>query len=368
MRPTARGVGMAVALLALVVVEATLRNAALLPFVVVLGLPLAAAPIVVLSRARRARRAEARLMVAPPLVPVDAHCDLIVQLANPGDGALPRLGLDGPAEHSRPTTARRRPAAALLAAAPARLLRWEAIDAHQSASTTRTIPTGRRGVFVIGPLRLWVHDPFGLFGVPVAAAPAVTVVVHPHAGSSRVPQRRSGGSPAAGSPRPGEERRPGDDPAGEWSGLRPYVPGDRLHLLSWPAEALYGALLVDEFEPDARERIRLVLDDRVGVHRRDAFEVALSTVHGFLLDAGRQGLDVELLGLSGDRSLGSTVADGLVEHLTFLARARPRRDTMRGPRILSDAEWEAGSVVVTTATARPSLPPLRGDPRVVVVE
>ena len=374
-RPTARGVGVAAILVALLVGEAILRNSALFVFVVVLGLPLVVAPLLAASRARRARAAQVRIMVAPPLVPVDAPCELILQLSNQGARALPLLCLDGPAEHSRSqpsqprgvtTLIRQRPSV-FLAPSPTRLLRWEAVGAHQCSATVRNISTRHRGVFVVGPLRLWAHDPFGLSGLPVATAPPATVVVHPQSASHPASHMHPAGSPTTGSPRSGEIQIQSDDPAGEWSGLRQYVPGDRLHLLSWPAEALYGALLVDEFRPDGHARIRIVLDDRAGVHRREAFEAVLSTIHAFMVDADRQALVVELVALSGDQSMGSPVPEGIVEHLTFLARAQPRKETARARRAVLDSRVAGASVVVTTATARPSLPVLPGDPSVVVL-
>jgi uncharacterized protein (DUF58 family) len=368
LRPTARGLGVAAALVAVLVAEAVVDNPALFVFVAVLGLPLVAAPVLAVSRARRAGAAEPRTMVAPPLVPVDAPCDLILQLANPGDRALPPLGLDRPAARARARAAPTRRSPLVLAAGPARLLRWDAIGARQCGSTVRTLATRRRGVFVVGPLRLWAHDPFALCGVPVATAPPATVVVHPTCAATLLPRRRSAGSPTDGAARAEEVVSQSDDPAGEWSGLRPYVPGDRLHLLSWPAEALYGALLVDEFRPDGEARIRIVLDDRAGVHRRDAFEAALRTLHGLVVDAGRQALDVELVALSGDRSIGADTAEGMVEHLTFLARAGPRRTRVRGPGGATGHDTAEAAVVVTTATARPSLPSLPGEPSVVVAE
>jgi uncharacterized protein (DUF58 family) len=159
-----------------------------------------------------------------------------------------------------------------------------------------------------------------------------------------------------------------DDPAGEWSGLRPYVPGDRLHLLSWPAEALYGALLVHEFRPDAKARLRIVLDDRAGVHRRRAFEEALSVIHAFLVNSAPHSFEFELATLSGNQSIGSSSPDGMVELLTFLARAQPRKGPAGARRATPERVLVGASVVVTTSTALPTLPPSPGEPSVVVIE
>src|ERR1035437_1144443 len=74
----------------------------------------------------------------------------------------------------------------ILAADPAHLIRWKPLGAGQSSASTLTLPTGRRGVFTIGPLHLWVHDPFGLFALPVATAAPVMLVVHPLCAPSAV--------------------------------------------------------------------------------------------------------------------------------------------------------------------------------------
>ncbi len=375
LRPTGRGVAATAIILLLLVLEETTRTSGLVLFVVVLVIPLAAAPLLALSRAHRARWATVRIMVVPPVVPVDGSCELIVQLSNEGDTALPVLYLDGPAEHSRPEVDRPRgrvaPAptrsSAALAGSPGRLLRWEALGAHQNSAVVLNASTRRRGVFAIGPLRLWACDPFGLFGVPVAEAAPVRVVVHPPVAPSAAAHLRPVTPAPSAVPAAGEARFHSDDPAGEWNGLRPYVPGDRLHLLSWPAEALYGSLLVQEFSSDGTDRIRLVLDDRAGVHRRRAFEAALSTVHGLLVDAAQEGFEVELVALSGDQSVGSSSLEGMVDHLTFLARARPRPGSARARWAVPDPVLVGASVVVTTSTAHPTLPRLPGNPSVVVV-
>jgi uncharacterized protein (DUF58 family) len=344
----------------------------LFPFVVVLGLPLVVAPVLLLGRGRRGRAARIQMMLTPPLVPVGAPCELNLHLTNTGDAALPPVSLDQPSEHWRSVAMTHRPVRETprgpspLATDAGRLVRWDRVGAHGSASSVLTLPTARRGVFTIGPLRLWVHDPFGLLGLIVATAAPVTLVVHPPAAATAIDSsaRRGSGGPAPAGDRPPSAHS--DDPAGEWSGLRPYQPGDRLHLLSWQAEARHGALLVHDFRPESGDLVSVALDDRAGVHRRRAFEEALSVLYRLVLDAAPRAPHFEVVTLSGRRVSGASTPEGMVELQTFLAGSLPRRDKA-GPDPWRFAP-PGTSVVVTTRTALPTLPHLPGDPSVVIVE
>ncbi len=111
LRPTWRGVSVAVVAIVLLAVAIGSGDSALLLVVVVLALPLVIAPVVVLGRAYRAAGAEIHMMVTPPLVPVGAPCDLLVQLSQSGGADLPPLGLDRPSDrwsagvpNARPST------------------------------------------------------------------------------------------------------------------------------------------------------------------------------------------------------------------------------------------------------------------------
>jgi uncharacterized protein (DUF58 family) len=366
LRPTGRGLGVALCLLALYVAEVVTEQAGLLPFVVVVGLPLVVAPFWALARARRATPAQVRAMVSPPLVEVNGQCELIVQLANEGDARLPPLSLDTP-DGRRGSGVDGR---GKLAPEPGRLIRWTSLEGRARSSTTWSIPTGRRGVFPIGPLRLWVHDPFGLVAVPVARAEAVTVVVHPV--RAAVGERLL--SPSAGSgvtvSGTGGHDANDDDPGGEWNGLRPYVPGDRLHLLSWPVEARLGTLMVQQFQPDGHTLFRIVLDDRAGVHRRAAFETALATVHALVSEAAQSSMDTAVTTLSGGGAMVAPTSEGMVELLTFLAKVVPAPHASANYSVGAMASPLNGerATVVTTSTARSSLPILAGDLSIVVVE
>jgi uncharacterized protein (DUF58 family) len=333
---------------------------------------MAIAPVVTLARAHRAAGIEVHLMVTPPLVPVGAPCSLVVQLSHSGGASLPMLSLDRPSDHwsdgAGGARHANRPArlGAALATDVGRLIRWDRIGADKSASSTLALPTRRRGVFTVGPLRLWVHDPFGLFALKVAVAKPVTIVVHPSALSGlALPSIRPGssGSTQFGD---GPVEVHTDDPGGEWSGLRPYEPGDRLHLLSWQAEARFGALLVHDFRPDSEDAVTIVLDDRAGVHRRPAFEHALGAVFGLASAAEGRGTDYDVSTLSGRRVRGSITPDGLVALLTFLADTQPTRSNQRAGG--SASELPNGARLVTTPTAVATLSSTLDHGSVVVIE
>lgn len=372
LRPTGRGVSVALVAIVLLTVVLVTGDSTLWLVVVVVALPLAIAPVVVLARARRAAGIQVHLVVTPPLVPVGGLCTLLVQLSRAGGRDLPPLSLDRPSDHwsarasVAPRSTRRPRRSVALENGIGRLIRCGQMGSDTGASLAIELPTRRRGVFTVGPLRLWVHDPFGLCAVTVAVAKPVTLVVHPPAvAGSALETVRPG---ALGSTQFGDGPAAvhTDDPGGEWNGLRPYVPGDRLHLLSWQAEARLGALLVHDFRPDSEVTVTIVLDDRAGVHRRPTFEKALGAVYGLVLDAEGLGHDYDVSTFSGRRARGSTTPDGLVALWTFLAETQPVRSRDHGGT--SAFEVPTDALVVTTPTAVPSLPSWIDQSSVVVAE
>ena len=371
LRPTWRGMSVAAAAITLTAVAVATEDSTLLLVLVVVAFPLVIAPFVVLQRAHRAAGAHVHMMIAPPLVPVGSPCELLVQLTYSGDWNLPAVSLERPSDHwsvavpgARPPTG----TASLpftLAPEIGRLIRWDQLSPDASSSTL-ALPTRRRGVFTIGPLRLWVHDPFALFGLTVAVARPVTLVVHPSAtvglASPAVRPGTSGSTQFSDGPAAIHT----DDPGGEWSGLRPYEPGDRLHLLSWQAEARSGALLVHDFRPDSEDVVTIVFDDRAGVHRRRAFENALGAIFGLASTAEGHATDYDVSTLSGRRVRGSTTPDGLVALLTFLAETQPTR---AGQHLgLSASTLSDGALLITTPTAAPTLPRSLDRASIVVIE
>ena len=371
LRPTWRGVSVALVAVILLAVALGTGDTTLLLVLTAVALPFAIAPVVVLARASRAAGVEIHMMVTPPLVPVGAPCGLLVQLSHSSGAGLPALGLDRPSDHSTSTSSERPltrpfPPHVALAAGVGRLIRWDRIGSDTNASLTIALPTRRRGVFTIGPLRLWVHDPFALFGLVVAIARPVTLVVHPAVADDTAPPAVRPGRSGSAQFRDGPPGVQTDDPGGEWSGLRPYEPGDRLHLLSWQAEARFDALLVHDFRPDSEDVVTVVFDDRAGVHRRHAFEDALGVVMGLATADEGQGTHYDVSTLSGRRVRDSTTGDGLVALLTFLAETQPTRSS--AAVAASALPLSTGTLVVTTPTAVATLPSSLDHGSVVVVE
>jgi len=191
-------------------------------------------------------------------------------------------------------------------------------------------------------LRCWAHDPLGLFASPGPLTPAATAVIHP---APLDPGQPTTGVVAA---------RAGEDPAGssrsgsglgELEGIRPYVLGDRLSLLHWPAKARYGTWFVRQFGADGASTVPLVLDDRAGVHRKAEFERLLSATLWALDDALEGGCPVQLHTLTGRSFSVEPTAEGRAEACLALAELQPTiTRTDRHPVI------PAGAVLLTTRT------------------
>jgi len=302
------------------------------------------APLIAWRRGRRARRARLVAQAVPAAVAVGDPCELRIVIV--GDGGPPSgITLDRPVQrrpvqrrldHRRPVRGRIR---GVLAPSPHDLLE---LAGH---SLTIAVPTDRRGLVRVGPLRAWAHDPLGLFAVPVATTGELTVVVHPPA------HQAAAASAATALP---------DQAPGELEGLRPYVPGDRLSLLDWRSRAAFGLLVVRQFGGEEGRTTSIVLDDRTGVHRRKDFESLLAALVGLAIQEVEAGRGVEVSMLSGRRLGVPPTSSGIASILVATASLEPRR--------AAAVELPASATLLTTATGASRLPAgLRPDTTVVSV-
>jgi uncharacterized protein (DUF58 family) len=150
----------------------------------------------------------------------------------------------------------------------------------------------KRGAHSLGPLRVAVCDPFGLFARRVPLETPGEAVIFPRPVPVGGEVVRMGAEPR---PIASGERARGSEAGLEFYGIRDYAPGDELRRIHWPATAHHGRLTVIEFDRGSSENIGVVVDTRAGTD----FGVGLETT----LDlAVRAAASLATWALSGDGS------------------------------------------------------------------
>jgi uncharacterized protein (DUF58 family) len=130
----------------------------------------------------------------------------------------------------------------------------------------------KRGAHPLGPLRVAICDPFGMFSRRVPVETPQEAVVFPRPVPLGGEVLRTGAEPrpiAAG------ERARGSESGLEFYGIRDYLPGDELRRIHWPATAHHGRLTVIEFDRGLSESIGVVVDARAGTDFGAGLETTL---------------------------------------------------------------------------------------------
>ncbi|MEH1098439.1 DUF58 domain-containing protein [Micromonospora sp. CPCC 205561] len=195
------------------------------------------------------------------------------------------------------------------------------------------VPTSRRGVVPVGPLRVTRRDPLGLVALARPYGGTVPVWVHPRVHPlSAVPT-------GAGRSLDGRVDRV---PHGSitFDSLREYVVGDELRRVHWRTSARVGELMVRENVDTSLPRIVVLLDNRAGAHPgrvdgvAESFESACEAAASVLVAAYREDLPVVLLPVAPEPP-GAGPADDPVTRgggpLDLLAAARLADDDVLGP-------------------------------------
>ncbi|AEV83163.1 hypothetical protein ACWT_2141 [Actinoplanes sp. SE50] len=171
------------------------------------------------------------------------------------------------------------------------------------------VPTGRRGIVPIGPLRITRGDPLGLVRLARTYGEVATVWVHP-----RIHLLRATPAGMARS----LDGRIDKVPQGTitFDALREYVIGDELRRVHWRSSAKVGELMVREQLDTAEPTIVVLLDDRDTAYPDpEAFESACEAAASIVAAAVREDLPVGL-------HLVTTVATG--PYLDVLTEVQPR--------------------------------------------
>ncbi|SCL71839.1 DUF58 domain-containing protein [Micromonospora chersina] len=156
------------------------------------------------------------------------------------------------------------------------------------------VPTRRRGVVPVGPLRVTRRDPLGLVALARSYGEMVPVWVHPRIHPLSAVPTGAGRS---------LDGRVDSVPHGSitFDSLREYVVGDELRRVHWRTSARVGELMVRENVDTSLPRLVVVLDNRAAAHPdRDAgvaesFESGCEAAASVVAAAIREDLPVSLL-------------------------------------------------------------------------
>jgi uncharacterized protein (DUF58 family) len=156
------------------------------------------------------------------------------------------------------------------------------------------VPTRRRGVVPVGPLRVTRRDPLGLVALARSYGDPVPVWVHPRIHPLTVVPTGAGRS---------LDGRTDSVPHGSitFDSLREYVVGDELRRVHWRTSARVGELMVRENVDTSLPRIVVVLDNRASAYPQrvagsaESFESGCEAAASVVAAAVRENLSVSLL-------------------------------------------------------------------------
>ncbi|MEV0215794.1 DUF58 domain-containing protein [Micromonospora sp. NPDC050695] len=156
------------------------------------------------------------------------------------------------------------------------------------------VPTDRRGVVPVGPLRVTRRDPLGLVALARPYGPTAPVWVHPRIHPLTAVPTGAGRS---------LDGRVDGVPHGSitFDSLREYVVGDELRRVHWRTSARVGELMVRENVDTSLPRLVVLLDNRATAHPQrvdgvaESFESGCEAAASIVTAAHRADLPVVLL-------------------------------------------------------------------------
>ena len=211
-----------------------------------------------------------------------------------------------------------------------------------------TIPTHRRAVIVVGPVRSVRADPLSLLRRQVTWTEPQDLYVHPRTVAL--------GTSAAGFIRDLEGMPTNELATSDVSfhALREYIPGDDRRHIHWKTTARTGTLMVRQFEETRRAHLAVCLSANLEEYAgEEDFELAVSVAGSI----GRQALaeQRELSALTQRGPLRTESARHFLDDLTRLVGAPMRPGTVEAARMTADAVPNASVVfLVVGANVTPT--------------
>ena len=203
------------------------------------------------------------------------------------------------------------------------------------------IPTARRAVIVVGPVRSVRGDPFGLARRSVRWTVPVEVFVHPLLVSL------AGASAGLLRDLEGQATRDLSDSDLSFHALRDYVAGDDRRFIHWRTTARRGSLMVKQFEDTRRTTTALALaTDPRDYADDDELELAVSVVASVGYQTIREERD--LVVLAGPGRLRVETPPLLLDDCAGIALAAGGAGvTLLGRRIVREAPEASVAMLVT---------------------
>lgn len=215
-----------------------------------------------------------------------------------------------------------------------------------------TIPTRRRGVVPVGPVRSVRSDPLGLLRRVVEWTRPEELFVHPRTLSL------SGSSSGFLRDLEGQVTQDISSSDISFHALRDYVAGDDRRHVHWKSTARTGQLMVRQFEETRRSHLAVILSTRAEDYASDdEFELAVSVCGSLGLQAIRE--DRGLTVLSTDGTLRGDSRTRLLDDLAGVDAAPSGTGVAQLARAQAQAVADA-SVVAFIVGSRVSAADLRG--------
>lgn len=206
-------------------------------------------------------------------------------------------------------------------------------EAVRARSTCRVEYPGtcmkRRGMYTVGPLKLTLSDPLGLFEPRRTIGDTMDFTVYPEI----LPLERV---PIEGRSNVFSFGRENSLLAGrslDFFGVREYAPGDPIRHIHWPSTARLGRLVVREFERTVTDQVTILLDlersSIAGFGEHSTPEYVIKMAAALTHHSLQRGHEVQVLGV-GEAPLDAPFGrSGAHEAFVLeeLAKARPRGRT-----------------------------------------
>lgn len=209
-----------------------------------------------------------------------------------------------------------------------------------------TIPTQRRAVLTLGPVRSVRQDPLELLRREVAWTEPEDIFVHPRT------VRLDNASTGFIRDLEGLATKDLSNDDVSFHALRQYVPGDDLRYVHWRSTARTGRLMIRQFEETRRSQVVILLDTCLADYAdSDEFELAISCAASLSRSAQTEGKEVAVF--TSDVALPGPTRDSLLDSYSGIEPSPSREPFGDRARVVATDAPSASVVILVTGSATP---------------